>query len=77
MTIVDVHPHIVSHDTVRYPITPIGGKRSDWSHERSITGEELVAAMKTAGVDKGNLFIEARQYAIASCNNNYDKKDQE
>src|SRR5882757_8941882 len=43
--IVDIHPHIVSHDTVRYPVTPIGGTRSEWSKERSVTLEELVVAM--------------------------------
>jgi len=29
--IVDIHPHIISPDTRRYPITPLGGKRSGWS----------------------------------------------
>ena len=33
--VIDIHPHIGSHDTVKYPITPIGGTRSDWSDERS------------------------------------------
>ena len=32
--IVDIHPHIVSQDTVRYPVTPLGGTRSEWSKER-------------------------------------------
>ena len=36
-TIVDTHPHIVSPDTNKFPITPIGGKRSDWSAEHSLT----------------------------------------
>jgi len=42
---VDTHPHIVSRDTVRYPVTPIGGTRSEWSKERSVTLEKLVAAI--------------------------------
>ena len=28
--IVDIHPHIISTDEKRYPITPAGGKRSKW-----------------------------------------------
>lgn len=51
--IIDVHPHIISDDTVKYPITPLGNKRSKWSEERgSLTAEKLIEAMKEAGVDK-------------------------
>ena len=50
--IIDVHPHIISNDDKKYPITPIGGKRSKWSAERPITFEQMVAAMNEAGVDK-------------------------
>ena len=35
--IIDVHPHIISNDDAKYPITPLGGKRSKWSAERPIT----------------------------------------
>jgi L-fuconolactonase len=50
--IVDIHPHITSADINRYPITPVGGKRSAWSEKRRATIEELTAAMDEAGVDK-------------------------
>jgi L-fuconolactonase len=50
--IVDIHPHITSADTNRYPMTPVGGNRSAWSEKRRATIEELVAAMDEAGVDK-------------------------
>jgi predicted TIM-barrel fold metal-dependent hydrolase len=50
--IVDIHPHIMSTDTKRYPITPLGGKRSAWSEKRHVTIEELIVAMDEAGVDK-------------------------
>ena len=51
--IIDIHPHIISDDTVKYPITPLGNKRSKWSEERgSLTAEKLIDAMKSAGVDK-------------------------
>ena len=66
--IVDIHPHIVSHDTVRYPVTPIGGTRSEWSKERSVTLEELVAAMDEAGVDKAAIVHSSTTYGF---NNDY------
>ena len=51
--IIDVHPHIISDNTEKYPITPLGNKRSKWSEERgSLTAEKLIEAMKEAGVDK-------------------------
>lgn len=62
--IVDIHPHIVSHDTKRYPLSPIGGKRSDWSHERSVTAEEMVAAMDEAGVDKCAMVHSSTTYGF-------------
>lgn len=65
MPIVDIHPHIVSHDTVRYPITPIGGKRSDWSHERSVELEELMAGMNDAGVDHAAVVHSSTTYGFA------------
>jgi predicted TIM-barrel fold metal-dependent hydrolase len=68
LKIVDIHPHIVSHDTVRYPVTPIGGTRSDWSKERSVTMEELVAAMDEAGVDKAAIVHSSTTYGF---NNDY------
>src|SRR5260370_33390163 len=66
--IVDIHPHIVSHDTVRYPVTPIGGTQSEWSKERSVTVEELVAAMDEAGVDKAAIVHSSTTYGF---NNDY------
>lgn len=66
--IVDIHPHIVSTDMVRYPVTPIGGKRSDWSKERSVTLEELIVAMDEAGVDKAAIVHSSTTYGF---NNDY------
>jgi L-fuconolactonase len=70
--IVDIHPHIVSADTQRYPITPLGGQRSDWSKERSVTFEELIADMDEAGVDKAALVHSSTTYGyncsyVADC----------
>ncbi|MPZ38443.1 MAG: amidohydrolase family protein [Rhizobiales bacterium] len=50
--IVDIHPHIVSTDTKRYPLAPLFGIQSDWSKERTASVEELLAAMDEAGVAK-------------------------
>ena len=50
--IVDIHPHIISPDTKRYPATPLFGIQSDWSKERKATDEEMIAAMDEAGVAK-------------------------
>lgn len=60
--IIDVHPHIISNDDKRYPITPIGGKRSKWSAERPITFEQMVAAMNEAGVDKSAIVHSSTTY---------------
>ncbi len=52
MTTIDIHPHIISTDTARYPRAPLGGKQSDWSSERPVSMEQMLAAMDEAGVDK-------------------------
>lgn len=64
MPIVDIHPHIVSEDTTRYPITPIGGNRSDWSHERSVEFETLWTAMNEAGVDLAAIVHSSTTYGF-------------
>jgi L-fuconolactonase len=66
--IIDIHPHIVSRDAARYPITPLGGKRSEWSKERSVTFEELIAAMDEAGIDKAAIVHSSTTYGF---NNDY------
>lgn len=48
--IVDIHPHIISTDTTRYPPSPLFGIQSDWSKERPASDEQLIAAMDAAGV---------------------------
>lgn len=65
MDIIDTHPHVVSTDTQRYPISPLGEKRSDWSHERSITTEQLIAAMDEAGVAQAALVHSSTTYGFA------------
>jgi predicted TIM-barrel fold metal-dependent hydrolase len=55
MTVIDIHPHVISTDTVRYPRAPIGGHQSDWSRERPVSVEAMITAMDEAGVDKSAL----------------------
>lgn len=50
--IVDIHPHIISTDTKRYPPSPLFGIQSDWSKERPASDDDLIAAMDEAGVAK-------------------------
>ena len=62
---VDIHPHIVSPDTERYPMAPLGGKRSDWSKSaHSLTAEELVAVMDESGVAKAALVHSSTTYGF-------------
>ncbi len=49
--VLDIHPHIISSDTDRYPRAPLGGTASTWSRDRPKTTDQLLAAMNEAGVD--------------------------
>ncbi len=51
-TTIDIHPHIIASDAMRYPLAPLGGHQSDWSRTRPVTMEQLVSAMDEAGVQK-------------------------
>lgn len=55
MTVIDSHSHVISTDTVRYPRAPIGGHQSDWSRDRPVSVEAMIAAMDAAGVAKSIL----------------------
>jgi L-fuconolactonase len=52
---IDIHPHIIANDEKRYPLAPLGGHQSDWSRQRPVTMEAMIAAMDEAGVDKSAL----------------------
>lgn len=60
--IIDTHPHIISPDTARYPITPLGGKRSAWSEKRPADFAELIAQMDAAGIDKAAIVHSSTTY---------------
>jgi L-fuconolactonase len=52
---IDIHPHVISSDTQRYPNAPVGGHKSDWSRERPVGVEQMIAAMDEAGIAKSAL----------------------
>ncbi|NWK98377.1 amidohydrolase [Sphingobium lactosutens] len=64
MTVIDIHPHIISDDAERYPPAPLFGKRSDWSQERPCTVASLIAAMDEAGVDKAAVVHSSTTYGF-------------
>jgi L-fuconolactonase len=64
MTIVDIHPHIISDDESLYPPAPLFGKRSDWSKERPTTVETLIESMDAAGVAKAAVVHSSTTYGF-------------
>src|SRR3954471_10579421 len=60
--IIDIHPHIISPDTKRYPLSPLGGEQSGWSQTRPVTFEQLVAAMDEARVDQAAIVHSSTTY---------------
>jgi len=52
---IDIHPHVISTDTRRYPNAPVGGHKSDWSRERPVSVEQMISAMDLAGIAKSAL----------------------
>ncbi|WP_321798309.1 amidohydrolase family protein [Caballeronia sp. J97] len=79
MNIIDIHPHIVSDDEMRYPPAPLFGKRSDWSQERPNTVEALIEAMDAAGVAKAAVVHSSttygfdNSYVVDGCNQYKDR----
>src|SRR2546421_9131551 len=61
-SIVDIHPHIVSPDTKKYPLDPLGGTQSTWSSERPTTYRMLLDAMDEAGVAKAAIVHSSTAY---------------
>lgn len=59
---IDIHPHVISPDTRRYPLAPLGGEQSAWSRERPVDTERFLAAMDEAGVERAALVQAATAY---------------
>ncbi len=62
--VVDIHPHIISSDTKRYPLAPLFGVQSDWSRERPASETQLLAAMDEAGVKKAAIVHASTCYGF-------------
>lgn len=62
MSIVDIHPHVIATDTVKYPLAPLGGTQSTWSRDRPTPFEKLIEAMDAAGVDKAAVVQASTAY---------------
>jgi L-fuconolactonase len=61
---IDIHPHAIASDEVRYPRDPLFGVQSTWSHERPVTIDQLAAAMDEAGVDKAAIVQASTCYGF-------------
>ncbi len=62
LELIDIHPHIISADTARYPVAPLGGKRSEWSQHRPVDFEHLVEGMNEAGIAKAAIVHSSTTY---------------
>ena len=62
--IVDIHPHIISADTQRYPHAPLYGIQSLWSKDRPADVDQLLNAMDEAGVAKAAIVHASTCYGF-------------
>lgn len=65
---IDTHLHPIADDLACYPITPIGGVQSDWSRGLQLTGDEIMAHMRRAGVAQATLV---QASTVHGYDNNY------
>lgn len=63
MRYIDIHTHVISPDTAKYPLGPLGGTQSTWSRDRPVTVEQLLAAMDEAGVERSAVVQASTAYA--------------
>jgi len=59
---IDIHSLIIADDDNKYPRAPMFGVQSDWSRERPVTIDGLIAAMDEAGVSKAAIVQSATTY---------------
>ena len=48
----DSHTHVISPDTARYPLGPVGGRQSEWSQVRPVDADGMIRALDEAGIAK-------------------------
>jgi len=61
-SIIDIHPHVISTDTARYPLAPLGGTQSTWSRDRPTSYQQMIAEMDAAGVAKSAIVQASTAY---------------
>jgi predicted TIM-barrel fold metal-dependent hydrolase len=64
MRYIDIHTHVISADTVKYPLAPLGGKQSTWSEDRPTSAEDLLNAMDDAEVQKAAVVQASTAYSF-------------
>jgi predicted TIM-barrel fold metal-dependent hydrolase len=64
MAIIDLHTHVISPDSERYPVSPLGGKRSSWSAERPVDLDGLLRQLDKASVDKAAVVQASTAYGF-------------
>src|ERR1700712_3941048 len=62
MPIIDIHPHVIATDNVRYPLQPLGGNQSTWSRDRPTTYDTMIKEMDQAGVAKAAIWQASTAY---------------
>src|SRR6185503_15675615 len=62
MPLIDIHPHVIATDNVRYPLQPLGGNQSTWSRDRPTTYDTMVEEMDRAGVAKSAIVQASTAY---------------
>ena len=60
--VIDLHAHVISADAQRYPLAPLSGHPSDWSLERPVSFQRMIAAMDEAGIAKTALVQASTSY---------------
>jgi predicted TIM-barrel fold metal-dependent hydrolase len=60
--IFDVHPHVVSHDRDRYPLSRVYGAVANYVTERPLDMDQMLAEMDAAGVAKSVLTQASTAY---------------
>ena len=64
MTLFDLHTHIISPDTERYPARPLGGNRSTWSSQRPASLDQLLRSLDEAGIERAAVVQAATMYGF-------------
>jgi predicted TIM-barrel fold metal-dependent hydrolase len=62
MKIFDIHPHVVSHDRDRYPLSRVYGAVANYVTERPLDADQMLAEMDAAGVAKSVLIQASTAY---------------